>query len=231
MPTAAEAMSYVNSQNTRKIKPVPDFLKNVAPVHIINIYNMPHTVRLGSFGSFYIPPCPAGKGYVDMTVPGFFADHYDLGDGQGNMSWNPYQGKDVAKNIVGMTSYSRDLSPMTTNLEWWGVAVIEGDTPTKEELAAARLKLGKFMDMWIEDGDKLALQGPKGVEQISEQHRIACTYRNLRRSWASAPEQQVDCPACGSAIKPGIVKCPHCQAILNKNAAKAFGFKSDEDEA
>lgn len=72
-------------------------------------------------------------------------------------------------------------------------------------------------------------------DSIANPQRIACRELGLEREWDLDPKKlrekllkekaaKKDCPACGSEIKSGIVRCPHCSCILDPKRAKEFVF-------
>ena len=230
MASAQDALAFVQSMNHRSRKNVPAFMASrFPPVYIYNIYPRQHSVSLGGLGTYVIPACEPGKPYSKpCIVNGFIADEYDLGDGKGNMSWNAEQGEEVAKDVVGIGSYTAELSPLTTNREWWGCFIAKGETPTPEELSAAKEKLERCMKMWLADGDRLAGQGEKGIAQIGIPHIEASVYLKQPRQWSNPVVAMIECPGCGSPIKPYIAKCGNCGAILDRVKAIELGLIPDE---
>lgn len=225
MATAADAVAYVTSLNRRIRKNVPEFMaKRFAPVYIFNIYPRAHRVMLGSLGEFHIPACEVGQPYSKpCIINGFIADEYDLGDGKGNMSWNPEQGEDVAKDVVGIGSYSEGLSTMTTNRQWWGCFIAAGETPTAEELEAARKKLEQNMKMWLAEGDQLVTQG----KRPEATHIEAAVWLKQVRQWSNPVIAMMECPGCGESIKPNIARHT-CGAVIDKLKAIELGMIPDD---
>jgi hypothetical protein len=97
-------------------------------------------------------------------------------------------------------------------------------TPTDDEIKAANAKRKERIQFFIEDGDRRAQIGPgdNGTGGLSVNHRAALVEANLKRSWAAPAVAQEECPACGSAIKAGIARCPHCRAIIDEDKARKF---------
>lgn len=225
--TTRDVVMHLNSLNSRKRKPIPAYFDDAAkfpPVYIFNIYDMEHSVPLGGLGSFLIPACELGAEYsAPCVVKGFIADEYDEADGNGKMSWNPEQGADVAKDVVGIGSSNPQMGSYTTNREWWGVFIAKGEKPSDEELSDAKKKLDQMMTHLVMEGDRLALQGPEGLKQIGPVHRRAVQWKKQKRDWATLPETMIDCPGCGDPIKPGVVK-HSCGAILDMEKAIKLGM-------
>ena len=223
MKTTAEVAAFIASQNERKLDQVPEFLRGgFAAVYIFNIYQKQHQVDLGSLGHFVIPACPVGEEYSEpLIIPGHIADYYDE-PAAGRMAFKSLSGKQVALDVVGIGSYSSAMGTMSTNLEWWGVFIAEGEKPTKNELAEAKKKLTAFQTMWLQEGDRLALGGEKGLAQIMPVHREAVKWLNQNRQWAQTPQQMDNCPACGVPVKPGVAVCFSCNAIIDLEKAKVY---------
>lgn len=225
--TTRDVRMHLQDLNSRKRKPIPAYLEDAAkfpPVYIYNIYDMAHEVPLGGMGTYRIPACEPGAEYSEpCIVKGFIADEYDEADGNGKMSWNPEQGSDVAKDVVGIGSSSPQMGSYTTNRQWWGVFIAAGEKPTAEELASAKAKLDQMQTHLVMEGDGLALQGPEGIKQIGPVHRRAVQWKKQKRDWATLPETMVDCPGCGDPIKPGVVK-HSCGAILDMDKAIKLGM-------
>lgn len=232
MPTAQEAAAHVQELNKRIRMPVPDVLKRtLTPAFIFNTHDIEWQVNLGSLGRFIIPACEPGEQYSKpLKVDGFIADEYDLADGTGRMAWFPEEGANVAKDVVGIGSATPQLDLYTTNREWFGVFIAAGERPTKEELASAKAKLTQMMTLLLQHGDRLALQGEKGLAQIGPMERKAAVWLNQKRSWAVLPEKMDNCPGCGEPVRPGVVK-HSCGAVLDWDKAVALGMVTEKPKA
>ena len=230
MATTQDALAYINSMNSRNRKAVPGFMKDRFPkVYVWSLYWRPLERRQGSLGMRIVPGCPDGQAVSEpLVIDGFIADEFDLGDGRGNMSWNAEAGTDVADDFIGARSYSAEMSTHTTNYEWYGVFRSAAEKPTIEELETAYAKLEKFQKMWLADGDRLALQGEKGLEQIGTPHREAAIWLKQPRSWSQPAVAMIECPGCGNSVKPYIAKCGSCGAILDRMKAIKLGLIPDD---
>lgn len=230
MPSAQQALAYAMSQNGRIRQPWDARLENsLPPVYIFNIYQKAWDVPLGGLGVYHIPACPEGQEYSEpLVIKGMNRDEYDLGD-SGRMSWNVLPGEQLAQTIVGISSGSPALSEFTSNREWWGVFMSYNAVPTQEELAEARKKLTALMTVFLERADKLAAQGKLG--DIQEMDRKAAQFLNQKRTWAQLPEKMDSCPGCGEPIKPGVIKCKECGAILDMDKAAALGMLTENQLA
>lgn len=231
MPSAQEAYAYALSGNKKKRQQWDPRLEEALPKrYIFNIYQKAWDVPLGGLGTFRIPACPEGEPYSKpLVVKGMNRDEYDLGDGQGHMSWNAIPGDQLAKAIVGLDSGSPALGTFTTNREWWGVFLSETPVPTEAQLTEARKKLVALMTMYLEQGDNLAAQGK--VADIGANERKAAQFLNQKRAWAQLPEKMDSCPGCGEPIKPGVIKCKECGAILDMDKAASLGMLTENQLA
>lgn len=221
--SAAEALASVFDKNRRVRTTVdPRLLKSQAPWYVHNIYDMKHIAELGSLRTWHVPACPKGTKYVTLEVPGFIADEYDLGDGNGRMAWNPVMGEDLANDILNNKAGLTELSINSPNLEWWGVFASPNEVPTEQELMSAHAKLDKMQTLLLQEGDKKFMEGPSdkpgiGVNSITPMHRAAAIWKGQQRDWAKAPVTMIECPGCGDNVKPNIVK-HSCGWILNEAA-------------
>lgn len=230
MPNAREAFAYAMSQNDRIRQPWDARMEEaLPPLYIFNVYQKAWDVSLGGLGTFHIPACPEGEEHSEpLMVKGMNRDEYDLGH-DGRMSWNVLPGEQLAKAIVGIDSGSPSLSEYTTNREWWGVFMTHNRVPTELEISQAKKKLTQLMTLFLERGDHLAAQGKLG--DIQEMDRKAAQFLNQKRAWAQLPEKMDSCPGCGEPIKPGVIKCKECGAILDMDKAAALGMLTENQLA
>jgi len=223
--TTADAEAYVASMNSRTIQSVPGFLQDrFDAVYIFNIYNRAHRRQGYAGGEKTIPACEPGKPHSEpLIIDGFVPDFYMANGGTGNMSWNAEEGRNVAKDLVGIGSYSAGLSALTTDLTWWGVFIAAGKVPTQAELDEAHKKLEQTQKFWLAQGDQLAAQG----KQVESNHVEAAVWLNQPRNWANPIRAMLECPGCGNPVKPNIAKCGSCGAILDKIKAMELGLIPD----
>jgi hypothetical protein len=221
MPNAEEALKHIQSHNARRRQVIPEILTRGKTIKIFNIFNQSHNVSLGSIGNFYIQPCEPGQPYSSpLEVKAVFIDEYpvDMDLNGIKTAYNMVEGKDVAKEIVG-TAPHKDLS---ANLTRWGVFIAEGDEPSKAELDAAKATLTKTMIDLVAQADKIAMGGPLEAKNISDHHRKAAAYLNVKREWANVVGQLDQCPACFESINPKSAVCKHCDAVLDEPRAMQF---------
>lgn len=220
MITAQEVAATVGNLNKRGRKSIPRDLASVPDVYLFNIYRLPHRRPMGSLGEFYVPACPEGQEYVRTAIRGAFFDEYD--EGEGKLSWNYDSGKTVAAAIVGEGCDD----PLNNLPRHWGVFWSVNEKPTAREIAQCRQLFVAKQRALLEQADKLALQGDKGIAQIQAVHRDAAVNLKQHRSWESgdAGTEMSECPGCGGFVKPGIAKCGSCGAILDFAKAYALGL-------
>ncbi len=99
-----------------------------------------------------------------------------------------------------------------------GIAVIAGDTPTTEELAALRSTQNALFNWFITSAMGLHLKG-KG-EEITDIHRLAAKEMldkgAERLPWFPVVDFAAvkDCPACGRQINANALRCDGCTTML-----------------
>jgi hypothetical protein len=192
-------------------------------VYIFNTFQREHKIPLGGWGTFVIPACPKGQPYSKpLMIPGVAIQEYDLADGGGNMGVNFDDGMAVANDILGVNSFSSALDLYTTNLEWFGVFATHNEKPTEEELAQAKDKLTKMMNLVYADGNQIAGSPPelgaagRPLRTVGPQHYQAADFLGLQPNWGAAHQAQalVDCPNCGESIKAKAKQCRFCLHVM-----------------
>jgi len=215
--------------NRRNRAFIPTMLKDqdpakFPPVYIFNTFNREHHMYCGSKGLKVIPACPAGQPYGQpLALRAIEVEEYDLADGAGNMSYWTDDGIEVARDVIGVNSQGAAFGLYTTNLEWWGVFATVNAEPTKEELAGAKAKLTRMMQLIYENGKKLAAQGPAGLSQIGENHALAAAFLGVPAPWGTVQQAMDACPWCKNPVNQGAIKCPTCHEILDLEAAAKLG--------
>lgn len=160
-----------------------------------------------TYGVFHIPACPKGEACALLLVTPR-GDAIDLGD---NHRF-PFtvSARDIAEDII------QDLGDH-------GVFVCADTQPSDDELARARSRRDSWYKQLIADADEMWARG-HSYREISDMHRRAAAAMGLEREWAYVPQRQMDCPACGEKVKPGVALCRHCGAILDAERAARFGL-------
>jgi hypothetical protein len=160
-----------------------------------------------TYGVFHIPACPKNEPCALLLVTPR-GDAIDLGD---NHRF-PFtiSARDIAEDLV------QDLADH-------GVFVCAGARPSDDELASARARRDSWYKRLVAEADEMWARG-HSYREISDMHRRAAMAMGLEREWAYVPQRQMDCPACGEKVKPGVALCRHCGAILDAERAARFGL-------
>lgn len=168
-----------------------------------------------TYGMFHIPACAKDEACALLEVR-FRSDVIDLGDNHRL----PFliAARDIAEDLV-------------QDLRDHGVFVCAGERPGDDELAQARARRDSWYKQLVAEADEMWARG-HSYREISDMHRRAAAAMGLEREWAYVPQRQMDCPACGEKVKPGVALCRHCNAILDPERAAQFGLgKSSEASA
>ena len=160
-----------------------------------------------TYGMFHIPACAKGEPCALLVVASH-ADAIDLGD------YHRFPFTIAARNIA---------EDIVQGLADHGVFICSGELPADEELARARARRDSWYKQLVAEADEMWARG-HSYREISDMHRRAATAMGLEREWAYVPQRQVDCPACGEKVKPGVALCRHCGAILDADRAARFGL-------
>lgn len=160
-----------------------------------------------TYGVFHIPACAKGQAHTLLLVTPR-SDALDLGD---NRRF-PFtiSAREIAEDII------QDLGAH-------GIFVCAGAQPTDEELGRARARRDSWYKQLVAEADEMWARG-HSYREISDMHRRAALALGLDREWAYVPESQVECPACGEHVKPGVALCKHCGAILDAEKAARFSL-------
>ena len=159
-----------------------------------------------TYGVFHIPARPAGKNFDALAVTAR-EDAIDLGDN--HRITLQISARDIAADII-------------QDLEDHGIFVCAGDSPSTEELAAARARRDGWYSRLVAEADEMWARG-HSYREISDMHRRAALSLGLEREWAYTPQVSRECPACGEKVRAGVAVCKHCKAVLDEErAAKYF---------
>jgi hypothetical protein len=142
-----------------------------------------------------------------------------------------YTAKSMAQDYIGYQRDTENRSLMKPTGGLWqmynmrGVFVPEGDVPTEKELEDARHRRDEFYGRAVDAGDSSYAQRGN-VGDVDENAKRGAKLLGIERNWNKTQDRKIetDCPACGSRITKGIVKCPKCHAILDRKRAQEFGF-------
>ena len=229
VPVSGNASSAYANRRTRAN--IPSMMKDqdpkkFPPIYIFNTYNRQHVIHHGSWGQKLIPACTPGEDYsTPLILKAIEIQEYDLADGAGNMGFVAEDGIELARDIIGVNSPGKALGLFTTDLEWLGVFATTNQTPTDAELKAAKGKLSRWMRIVYDDGAKLAASGPKGLDQIQENHNVAAQFLGIKNPpWLTvlpAQEGVEKCPQCLEEVQIGAKFCKHCRQAIEREPKKA----------
>ena len=217
---------------------------------ICSVSNREHTY-FGPYGSYVIPACAQGQEYSSVLVRPHRNQIAEgtLPDGRQKHRIDLVKARDVAFDIVyGIRSPQNPSGPQltpeeinmlpanerpyegplpVTEMSRRGVFVpLNGETPTPEELLHARELLHHFRTQLVENADA-TWRETGNVKDIDREAKTAAEILKLTKPWlsmqgAEATADMVECPACGTSIKPGKVVCWKCNAILNPELARQY---------
>jgi hypothetical protein len=216
------AASVIGSLNQRTKDPVQEFLleqaKNGPKKYIFNVFNLSHTRRLGSLGSFHIPAVETnGSDHPQdwepyskpLVIPHLILESWDRGEGQ--VSTTPWPADLIVADILGINE-----GQPANDLRNYGVFCAAGATPTKVEIEAAKKLLVKRLTEDLREGDRLWSGDSRQRNQVNHIHRRAARYLGIKREWSADLVAQANCPFCDNAINPGALKCTNCGEILDE---------------
>jgi hypothetical protein len=167
-----------------------------------------------TYGMFHIQACAKGDAY-SLLVLTPRADVIDLGD----------------NHHFPLRISAREIAEdITQDLCDHGIFVCAGELPSEEELKRARARRDSWYKQLVAEADEMWARG-HSYREISDMHRRAALAMGLEREWAYVPQRQMDCPACGEKVKPGVALCKHCGAILDAERAARFGLGKSRDAA
>jgi len=223
-------------------------------IYIYNVSPIKHMLQHPLIGKMVIPACEPGEKYSKPVVlPGFvfYGVRTEMQEGE----LRKESGRSVAVDLLGLGPFRNaansllrwgvfiaaqdtfDATKVTeiktsknaslTMPEWVKKGKL-GTTPTDKELRKANEAFEKTDFELIAEADKYANEGPKGMENITAQHRDAARRRGQNREWAKAMEALADCPGCGDKVRPGVV-VHACGAVFDWDKAIALGIKKESD--
>ena len=149
-------------------------------------------------------------------------DHIDLGEGKTLPVFIP--ARDTAEDICRI--FNNDIGDNS----YAGLFVVEqGDTPTEEEINAARERLEDFYGRLVNVADQEWDRGLKA--NISDLHRSAGRYFKLNKPWLPDLRQKKECPVCAESIPVNAAVCKSCNAVLDEELVAKYGFSNRASEA
>ena len=167
-----------------------------------------------TYGVFHIPACPAGKASETLAVTAR-EDAIDLGD----------------NHRIALHISARDIAAdLIQDLEDHGIFVCAADSPSAEEIGAARARRDAWYSRLVTEADEMWARG-HSYREISDMHRRAAFSLGLPREWAYSPQASRECPACGEKVRAGVAVCKHCKAVLDEERAAKYFPNSQPDKS
>lgn len=193
-------------------------------VFIFNVGAMRHEVAKGSVGTFVVPPCDPTEEYSEpLVIPGIVHDSYMI---EQEMKTHSVKGEFMAQDIVHPqigASWS-----FGQNLDDFGVFWTLDNPPKPEQIAAARLKMEGTYRKLLQMATSIETSGR--LDDITPLMRIAASYFGEDRPWNRIYKKVLECPGCGEAAKPGIIRHP-CGFIFDPDRALVAGMITKEVHA
>lgn len=207
-----------NSGN-RKVQRIDPRMLTGEPTYLFNIYGNEYTRDLGTWGIWYIPPCPEGKAFIrgPKEVPGTIVDTYPHFTDSEEFRSVAVPGEDAVKAILGLDN------PMD-NISNYGIFASKNLKPTAEELSAAKKKLIPELQRLLAQADKF-LASPDPIERQSvydTKYFRAARFLNVKKPWLSEAAEMTVCPFCTVAVSPQASICSGCHQVINKTAFDAM---------
>ena len=122
---------------------------------------------------------------------------------------------------------AREINSDSGEGSFHGVFVAAGPEPTEEELREAREKLASFHRNLVANAD-LEWERSHNPMFITDLERRAARELRLDKPWLYDPKPQMECPACGEKLRPGVAICRTCRAVLDREKAAKFAFAGEE---
>jgi hypothetical protein len=191
----------------------PEYLEkfNASRAYIVNITDTEYYLSR-SYGNYHIPAKAAGEAYsiIEITPR---KGTMDMGDKR--VFDFPITPGEVATDLC------REINIDAGFDSFLGVFIPRASLPTDAELRSANARLEKFYQWGVAEGDKI-WQQTRAVILIPDWIKRAAEYLKLERDWKTNVQPNLDCPACGGRIKPGLALCSHCGALLDEEKARKF---------
>jgi hypothetical protein len=167
-----------------------------------------------SYGVFAVNACVPGEPYGLTRVASRTAQ-MDLGD---KRTLDVHiTAREVAEDLC------REINADGGDDSFFGVFVGQGDTPSDEELSAARERLTAFYRRVVMAADR-EWERSHSYLFINDVERRAARHLGVDKDWHYQPRETSECPGCGEKIKPNVAVCKTCGAILNHDKAAALGL-------
>jgi hypothetical protein len=216
----------------------------LATVEIPNVYifNVGPRVWKGVGGgkSYTVPACPKGRAYSEpVIISALCPSEIDLADGGNNMGVIMDAGMSgvrtvagqskhvvgVANDVIGTNSGAAALELNTTNGEWFGIFVTSHETPTEDELEAARDKLRQMDQLIYATGAEKVQAGEKVAMIERPVYNGAAARLGAKALWGNLDHTKGSCPECQEDIIEGANFCKHCQQAIDPASVQARAKK------
>lgn len=106
---------------------------------------------------------------------------------------------------------------------FFGVFVAQGEKPSDDELAEARVRLAAFYRSVVASADR-EWERSHSYLFINDVQRRAALHLGLEKEWFYQARETSDCPGCGEKVRAGVAVCKTCHAILDRDKAAALGL-------
>lgn len=188
-------------------------------VKLVNISTQTWPPRQRTYlGSLVIASPADGQEYATTPIRGC-KGQIDIGDKRSIDI--PISAREIAEDLA------REINGDSGEGSFHGVFVAEGSEPTKQELRDAHEKLDAFHRRLVAIAD-LEWERSHNPMFITDLERRAARELKLDKPWLYDPKPQIECPACGEKVKPGVAVCRTCRAVLDREKASKFGFFGEE---
>lgn len=219
-----EAMNgvLVYTPDNAQFAPDPDYR-----VYIYNLGPMLHEVPKGSAGTFRIPALEPGQEISEpLVLPSVWRDTYFI---EQEMKTHSVSGEFMAIDIVHPVTagYGAGKSwwSFGANLDDLGVFWTRNHPPLEAEVAAARAKMETTYRKLLQMAASIEASGR--IDEITPLMRIAAHYFGEDRPWNRIYKKTLECPGCGEAAKPGIIRHP-CGYVFDPDRAFLAGMISQQ---
>lgn len=190
-------------------------------VYIFNVGPLEHTVEKGSAGKFRILACEAGARHSEpLRLPTPFVDTFVVEqERKTHIVTGEFMAQDIVHPAIGANwSFGQ-------NLDDFGVFWTKNATPSDAEIRAARGKMEVTFRKLLEMANRIETTGK--LDEITPLMRIAASYFNEDRPWNRIYKRLSECPGCGEAAKPGIIKHT-CGYVFDWDRALLAGMVTPE---
>jgi hypothetical protein len=195
-------------------------------VYIYNLGPMRHTVEKGSAGTFILAGNEGGDLEPCWVLPSIWRDTYFI---EQEMKTHSVSGEFMAIDIVHPVTASYGAGKtwwsFGANLDELGVFWTRNYPPLESEVMAARVKMENTYRKLLQMAASIEAAGR--IDDITPLMRIAASYFGEDRPWNRIYKRTLECPGCGEAAKPGIIRHP-CGYIFDPDRALVAGMITEE---